>query len=84
MYIQETFPKKNTLKPNTKSLTNKKIRLGYYSADFYNHAMSYLLAKLFELHDKSKFEIIAFSFGPERDDEMSKRISNAFDQFIKT
>ena len=45
--------------------------------------MSYLLAKLFELHDKSKFEIIAFSFSPERDDEMSKRISNAFDQFIK-
>ena len=83
MYIKETFPKKNISKPITKSLTNKKIRLGYYSADFYNHAMSYLLAKLFELHDKSKFEIIAFSFSPERDDEMSKRISNAFDQFIK-
>ena len=83
MYIKETFPKKNIPKPITKSLTNKKIRLGYYSADFYNHAMSYLLAKLFELHDKSKFEIIAFSFSPERDDEMSKRISNAFDQFIK-
>ena len=83
MYIKETFPKKNISKPITKSLANKKIRLGYYSADFYNHAMSYLLAKLFELHDKSKFEIIAFSFSPERDDEMSKRISNAFDQFIK-
>ena len=83
MYIKETFPKKNISKPITKSLANKKIRLGYYSADFYNHAMSYLLAKLFELHDKSKFEIIAFSFSPERNDEMSKRISNAFDQFIK-
>ena len=83
MYIKETFPKKNISKPITKGLANKKIRLGYYSADFYNHAMSYLLAKLFELHDKSKFEIIAFSFSPERDDEMSKRISNAFDQFIK-
>mgnify|MGYP003951901365 CR=1 FL=1 len=83
MYIKETFPKKNILKPITKNLKNKKIRLGYYSGDFYNHAMSYLLAKLFELHDKSKFEIIAFSFSPERNDEMSKRISNAFDQFIK-
>ena len=29
------------------------------------------------------FQLIAFSFSPERDDEMSKRISNAFDQFIK-
>ena len=83
MYIKETFPKKNIPKPITKGLRNKKIRLGYYSADFYNHAMSYLLAKLFELHDKSKFEIIAFSFSPERNDEMSKRICNAFDKFIK-
>ena len=83
MYIKETFPKKNILKPITKNLKNKKIRLGYYSGDFYNHAMSYLLAKLFELHDKSKFEIIAFSFSPERNDEMSKRISSSFDRFIK-
>jgi len=83
MYIKETFPEKNILKPITKNLKNKKIRLGYYSGDFYNHAMSYLLAKLFELHDKSKFEIIAFSFSPERNDEMSKRISSAFDRFIK-
>ena len=61
---------------------NKKIRIGYYSADFYNHAMSYLLAGLFETQNKSKFEIIAFSFSPVKNDEMSKRITKAFDKFI--
>ena len=61
---------------------NKKIRIGYYSADFYSHAMAHLLVRMFELHDKSKFEIIAFSFGPEKNDEISRRIKNAFDQFI--
>tara|TARA_B100000686_G_C16788628_1_gene977051 strand:+ start:1551 stop:3416 length:1866 start_codon:yes stop_codon:yes gene_type:complete len=61
---------------------NKKIRIGYYSADFYNHAMSYLLAGLFESQNKSKFEIIAFSFSPTKNDEMSKRITKAFDKFI--
>ena len=62
---------------------NKKIRVGYYSPDFYNHAMSYLLSGLFESHDKSKFELFGFSFGPEKNDEMSRRIPKAFDKFIK-
>ena len=65
-----------------KNKPNKKIRIGYYSADYYEHATSYLIAELIELHDKSKFEIFGFSFGPDQDDKMRKRISKAFDQFI--
>jgi predicted O-linked N-acetylglucosamine transferase (SPINDLY family) len=61
--------------------TKKKIRIAYYSADFRNHPMSYLLANLYELHDKNKFEIIGISFGPDKDDEMRKRVSSAFDEF---
>ena len=75
IYVKEKFYKKKILKPISIVPKNKKIRLGYYSADFYNHVMSFLLVKLFELHDKSKFELIAFSFGPEKNDEMRKRIS---------
>jgi predicted O-linked N-acetylglucosamine transferase (SPINDLY family) len=44
--------------------------------------MSHLLVNLFELHDKSTFEIFGFSFGPEKNDEIRLRISNAFDKFI--
>jgi predicted O-linked N-acetylglucosamine transferase (SPINDLY family) len=65
-----------------KKKLNKKIRIGYYSADFREHAMSYLLANLFEQHDKSKFELIAFSFGSEKNDEIKNRISNSFDKFV--
>ena len=83
IWIKEKFPDKKKLKSLSKKKPNKKIRIGYYSADFHNHVMSFLLAKLFELHDKSKFELIAFSFGPEKNDEMRKRISKPFDQFIK-
>jgi protein O-GlcNAc transferase len=36
----------------------------------------------FELHDKSQFELFAFSFGPNINDEMRCRLSNVFDQFI--
>jgi len=66
----------------SKKERNKKIRIGYYSADFHAHAMGYLLANLYEFHNKSKFELIAFSFGPDRDDETRKRIAAAFDKFI--
>jgi predicted O-linked N-acetylglucosamine transferase (SPINDLY family) len=61
--------------------TKKKIRIAYYSADFRNHPMSYLLANLYELHDKNKFEVIGISFGPDKNDEMRKRVSSAFDEF---
>ena len=65
----------------SKSEFNNKIRIGYFSADFHDHATAYLMAELFELHDKSRFEICAFSFGPDRQDDMRFRLINAFDHF---
>ena len=73
---------KKILGPISKKETNKKIKIGYYSADFHDHATSNLMVNLFELHDRSKFEIVGFYFGPESQHEMHKRVSNAFDQFI--
>lgn len=61
----------------------KKIRIGYFSSDFYNHATSYLMSSLFDLHDRSKFEIIAFSFGPSVEDEYRSILKNSFDEFIE-
>ena len=74
------FKSKNIYFENKKN--NKKVRIGYYSADFGEHAMSYLLANLFELHDKSKFEIIAFSFVNHSESKIGKRVSNSFNKFF--
>jgi predicted O-linked N-acetylglucosamine transferase (SPINDLY family) len=63
-------------------IKNEKIKIGYFSADFHNHATSYLMAEIFELHDKKIFEIYAFSFGPNYNDEMRLRITKACDKFI--
>ena len=76
------FPPNDSLGPIKKQPTKSKIRLGYYSADFYNHATCMLMAELFEKHDKSKFELFAFSFGPDFKDPMRERVEAAFDQFI--
>lgn len=58
-----------------------KIRIGYFSADFRNHPVSILIARMIELHDRSRFDVIAFSFGPDTQDELRKRMEAAFDSF---
>lgn len=64
------------------SKSGDRIRLGYYSADLHNHATAYLIAEMIERHDRQRFEVVALSFGPERDDEMRRRLLAAFDRFI--
>ena len=82
IWCQEMFPSNISLGPIYKSPRKKKIILGYYSADFRNHAISFLIAELFEIHDREQFELIAFSFGPDVKDEIQPRLYTAFDQFI--
>jgi predicted O-linked N-acetylglucosamine transferase (SPINDLY family) len=59
----------------------ERIRIGYFSADFHRHATMYLMARLFELHDRTQFEIHAFSYGPKAEDEMRSRLLAAVDEF---
>ena len=59
-----------------------KIRIAYLSADFHRHATAYLMAELFERHDRTRFEIIGLSFGPDDRSEMRARLVAAFDQFL--
>lgn len=58
-----------------------KIRIGYLSADFHAHATAYLMAEVFELHDRDRFEIIAYSYGPDDGSPMRARLKRAFQRF---
>jgi predicted O-linked N-acetylglucosamine transferase (SPINDLY family) len=59
-----------------------KIRLAYLSSDFHEHATAYLMAELFERHDRSRFELYAISFGRNDASAMYRRLTKAFDRFI--
>ncbi|CAA7616717.1 TPR repeat-containing protein (fragment) [Magnetospirillum sp. LM-5] len=59
-----------------------KIRIGYLSADLHRHATAFLMAELFERHDRARFETHAFSYGPDDGSDMRKRLTRAFDRFI--
>lgn len=82
IYVRDQHPINNVLGAIKKNTNQDKIRVGYFSADFREHPVSYLTAELFELHNRDNFEIIAFSFGPETDDNLRKRLKLAFDKFF--
>ena len=82
IWAKANCPPNSELGPISKHRRHDKIRIGYYSADFYNHATAYLMAGLFELHNRDRFEIFGFSFGPDINDYMRQRVSGAFDKFV--
>ena len=79
--VKDRFPMNNALSKISKYSNHTKIRIGYFSADFNEHPVSFLSAELYELHDRSQFEIYAFSFGPDTNDEMNLRIKEGVDNF---
>jgi predicted O-linked N-acetylglucosamine transferase (SPINDLY family) len=82
IYVHERYPAATTPTDRRFLPRHEKIRIGYFSADFRNHAIAYLIAGLFELHDRNRFEVSAFSFSPNTDDEMRARLSRAADRFL--
>ena len=82
IYVNEKYPASSFSGKLKIQPENGKIRIGYYSADFHNHATSFLMAELFEAHDTQRFEIFGFSFGPDKQDEMRSRVSRGFDHFF--
>jgi protein O-GlcNAc transferase len=66
-----------------KNKLNKKIKIAYISADFWNHPMGHLLKTFFENHDRTLFEIYGFNIGKIRNtDQYYLKIKNSFDFFF--
>lgn len=59
------------------------LRIGYCSADFHEHATAYLMARLFEVHDRARVQVVGVSFGPTvAGSAMRQRLEQAFDTFV--
>jgi len=66
--------------PRPRASDDGRIRIGYFSADFRQHATMHLIAELFERHDRARFEVHAFSFGPTAHDPVRERVLASFDR----
>ncbi len=81
IYTDDKYPMNFDLPQISKYPKHQKIRIGYFSADFRIHPVANLTAELYEIHDRDQFEIHAFSFGPDTNDEMNLRIKAGVDFF---
>lgn len=62
-------------------LAGRRPRIGYISSDLRDHAVGYLMAELFEVHDKDKVEVFAYYCGPQSSDGLNTRIRAAVEHF---
>jgi protein O-GlcNAc transferase len=60
-----------------------KIRIGFVSCDYFEHATAMLIAEVLEKIDRSRFEIFAYCHSPEENSVMRQRMIAAFDHFRK-
>jgi predicted O-linked N-acetylglucosamine transferase (SPINDLY family) len=82
IWVREQCPADSSLAPMPKWNRHDRIRVGYFSPDFRRHPVASLMVELFESHDRSRFEVAAFSYGPDTQDDMRKRLQSAFERFI--
>jgi predicted O-linked N-acetylglucosamine transferase (SPINDLY family) len=58
-----------------------KIRIGYFSSDFYNHATMHLMRGVFENHDRDQFQIYVYDYGTNEKDAESMRVRQLADVY---
>src|SRR5258706_577292 len=82
LWIANRYPPHDTPIWQSHRYDHDRIRIAYLSADFHQHATSYLIAGLFEHHDKSCFETTAISLTPDDNSSVRRRLQASFERFI--
>lgn len=71
------------VQPEPRRAEGRRLRIGYFSSDLRSHAVGYLMPQVFERHDRSKFEIIAYYHGATGFDALGNRLRAAVDQWVE-
>jgi predicted O-linked N-acetylglucosamine transferase (SPINDLY family) len=80
-FVADRMPVRPTPLWTGPAVRRDKIRVAYLSADFHRHATAYLVAELFELHDRSRFDILGLAFDWDDGSDVRRRLVESFDQF---
>ncbi len=60
-----------------------RLRVGYLSADLHAHATAFLMAGMFEQHDRARIAATAYSYGPDDGSAMRRRVQAAFEHWVE-
>ena len=67
----------------TKVRLQSRLRLGYLSSDFKNHATAFLMIEMLEAHEHSDFEVFCLSYGIDDESPMRMRIEASVEHFVE-
>lgn len=59
-----------------------RLRIGYFSSDFQDHAVAHLIVETLEMHDRDRFEIHAYSYGPDDRSAVRARLKAGTEHFV--
>jgi predicted O-linked N-acetylglucosamine transferase (SPINDLY family) len=82
LFCDSNWPQAREVPATGVRLRRDRIRLAYMSGDFRQHPMAYLMADIFERHDRSSYEVTAISIGPDDGSAIRRRLQNGFEHFV--
>ena len=83
VFAQRSFGHIVPLPPSAPKADSGRIRVGYLSSDFHEHATAYLISQIFERHDRARFEVSTYSYGIDDASPARRRIEQGVDRFVE-
>ena len=81
IYAKAHYPQKTLPTKARPSKRPKRIRIGYFSTDFKEHPVAYLIAKVLEQHNRDQFKVFGYSVYGSSSCAMRQRLEKSFDSF---
>lgn len=80
-FAQMSYGQSPIAPPATIKNRSGRLRIGYFSADFHNHATFFLIAGMLRCHDRTQFEVFCYSYG-RRSDNFQEKVKQSVDFFF--
>jgi protein O-GlcNAc transferase len=80
-YVRHRIPAVPQLVPAPRPRSRDRLKIAYLSSSFNRHPTGWQIAELLECHDRTQFEVLGISYGPDDGSEIRARLVKAFDRF---
>lgn len=81
-FVQLKMPKDVQPLPAVPRWSHERLRIGYFSGDFKAHAVSILMAEVFELHDRNQVQVYGLDYSETTPSPLRERVLKAFDVHV--
>ena len=82
-YVERLVPRVEPCTPEGAPVEGRRLRVGYLSSDFRNHATMHLMAGLLEHHDRGRFEVFAYDYSSHDISDYRQRFLYAVEHHVE-